>query len=243
MGLGSADTAPLAEARHKVEDARRTLIEGPCTQGPLAAVRVQEEAMTFGPFADALATDLSKGFRNAVHRAQWEMTLGPTYCSSIRDKRLDEVTTNDILAILKPIWTQKAETASRLRDRLERVLDAARVKGLRTGETPARWKGHLDTLLHRRQKLQRSHHAALPYGEMPAFMARLYRTPLLQKHLNSYSYALRLPLQIPRRPAVIDSGLGRPIKPEDGEEATLRCGRQPVGFLSFGRLGANIKIG
>ncbi len=100
-------------------------------------------------------------------------TLGPKYFSSIRDKRLDEVTTNDILAILKPIWTQKAEIASRLRGRLEQFLDATRVKGLRTGETPAPRKGASRPLLHRRQKLQPGYHAALPYGEIPPFMARL----------------------------------------------------------------------
>ncbi len=177
MGLGSIDTVPLAEARQRAEDARRTLAEGhdplKARKAAQMAARAQEEAVTFGPFADALVKDLTKGFHNAVHRAQWEMTLGPAYCASIRDKRLDEITTDDILAVLKPIWTQKAETASRLRGRLERVLDAARVKGLRTGENPARWKGHLDTLLPRRQKLQRGHHAALPYRELPPFMASL----------------------------------------------------------------------
>ena len=78
-----------------------------------------------------------------------------------------------MLAVLQPIWQEKNETASRLRGRIERVLDAAKAKGLRTGENPARWRGHLDTLLPKRQKLQRGHHPAMPYTEVPAFVAEL----------------------------------------------------------------------
>ena len=78
-----------------------------------------------------------------------------------------------MLAVLKPIWTVKAETASRVRGRIEKVLDAAKAKGYRDGENPARWRGHLDHLLPRPSKLARGHHAAMPYDEVAAFVADL----------------------------------------------------------------------
>jgi integrase len=86
---------------------------------------------------------------------------------------VDTITTDDILAVLKPIWTTKAETASRVRGRIEKVLDAAKAKGFRTGENPARWRGHLDHLLPRPIKLTRGHHAALPYEDIASFIASL----------------------------------------------------------------------
>ena len=86
---------------------------------------------------------------------------------------LDEITTEDVLAVLKPIWTTKNETASRVRGRIERVLDAAKARGLRQGENPARWRGHLANLLSKRQKLARGHHPAMPYRDVPAFIDRL----------------------------------------------------------------------
>src|SRR3954464_5944069 len=100
------------------------------------------------------------------------MTL-TRYCEPIRTLPVDQVTTEHVLAILKPLWTKVPETASRLRGRIEKVLDAARAKGHRTTENPARWRGHLDHLLPKRQKLTRGHHKALSYAEVPAFMARL----------------------------------------------------------------------
>jgi integrase len=91
----------------------------------------------------------------------------------LRSKRVDEIETGDVLEVLKPIWTEKPETASRLRGRIERVLDAAKAHGLRSGENPARWRGHLDHLLPKPAKASRGHHAALPYCEVPAFMRAL----------------------------------------------------------------------
>jgi integrase len=100
------------------------------------------------------------------------MTL-TKYAAPLRDKPIAAVHTDDVLSVLAPIWQTKNETASRLRGRIERVLDAARAKGLRSGENPARWRGHLDHLLPRRQRLSRGHHAALPYPDVPAFVAGL----------------------------------------------------------------------
>jgi hypothetical protein len=86
---------------------------------------------------------------------------------------VDTITTEDVLAVLKPIWTEKPETATRVRGRIEKVLDAAKAKYFRMGENPARWRGHLDHLLPKPLKLSRGHHPAMPYEELPAFMGEL----------------------------------------------------------------------
>jgi integrase len=128
--------------------------------------------VTFGAFADQLVPELAKGFRNDKHIAQWSSTLR-TYAAPLRSKPIAEITTDDVLAVLQPIWTTKSETASRVRGRIERVLDAARARGLREGENPARWRGHLDHLLPKRKRLTRGHHAALPFQQVPDFVAQL----------------------------------------------------------------------
>jgi len=175
MGLGGVGSVSLGEARDKAVAARREVAAG---RNPIdvrrAAVASRDAAVTFGEFADKLVADLSPGFRNAKHRAQWSMTL-TTYAAPIRGKAIGAIGTDDVLAVLTPIWQTKSETASRRRGRIERVLDAAKARGLRTGENPARWRGHLDKLLSKRRKLTRGHHAAMPYCNVPAFMADLRR--------------------------------------------------------------------
>jgi integrase len=100
------------------------------------------------------------------------MTL-ETYCAPIRAKRVSEIRTDDVLGVLKPIWNSKPETASRLRGRIERVLDFAKARGWRHGDNPALWRGHLRNLLPARQKLTRGHHAAMPHRDVPAFVGKL----------------------------------------------------------------------
>ena len=139
-----------------------------------AAAREKATARTFGAFAEPLVEEITAGFKNKKHKKQWLSTL-KTYCTSMWKKPIEAIDTADVLGVLSPIWSTKSETASRLRGRIERVLDAARAMGLRSGENPARWRGHLSTLLPRRKKLTRGHHAALPYADMPAFMAELRR--------------------------------------------------------------------
>ncbi|QJP14855.1 integrase arm-type DNA-binding domain-containing protein [Starkeya sp. ORNL1] len=177
IGLGSVRDVSLADARQKAAEARKLIDAG---KDPLAerrataaAERALEAKPTFAAVADSLIASIAPGFRNAKHLEQWRTTLGASYCSSIRDIAIDEITTEDVLRVLQPIWSTKAETASRVRGRIERVLDAAKAKGLRLGENPARWRGHLDSLLPKRQKLQRGHHAAMPYASVSAFVARL----------------------------------------------------------------------
>ena len=169
MGLGSATVVSLADAREKAAAARRKLADG---LNPIDDRKRDDGIPTFGEMADSVRESLSAGFRNEKHKAQWKNTLA-TYAASLRSKPVDTVGTDDILAVLKPIWTEKAETASRLRGRIEKVLDAAKAKGFREGENPARWRGHLDHLLPRPSKLSRGHHAAMPYEEVAGFVAEL----------------------------------------------------------------------
>src|SRR6478735_7586782 len=169
MGPGSAASVPLADAREKAASARRKIAQG---VNPIEARKRDGGIPTFGELADDVRETLSAGFRNEKHKAQWKSTL-TTYAAPLSNKPVDTISTDDVLAILKPIWTTKPETASRVRGRIEKVLDAAKAKGFREGENPARWRGHLDHLLPRPSKLARGHHAAMPYDEVAAFVADL----------------------------------------------------------------------
>jgi len=180
LGLGSLSDVTLAQAREKAAHARKLRAAGldPLDEkrAPVASQGDETPAKpTFGDFADAYIAEIAPGFSNPKHRAQWKMTLGDAYCAAIRGKPIDEVDTDDLLAILRPIWLTKSETASRIRGRIEQVLSAARARGLRSGDNPALWRGHLDVLLPRRQKLARGHHKAKPYADVPALMERLKR--------------------------------------------------------------------
>jgi integrase len=169
MGLGSAASVPLADARERAASARRKIAQG---LNPIDERKRTGDVPTFGEMADDVREALSAGFRNEKHKAQWKSTL-ETYAAPLRAKPVDTIATDDVLAVLKPIWTTKAETASRVRGRIEKVLDAAKAKGFRNGENPARWRGHLDHLLPRPSKLARGHHAAMPYEDVAAFVAKL----------------------------------------------------------------------
>jgi integrase len=170
MGLGGASSISLAKARELAADCRQTVTLG---DDPIAIRKRAAGAIpTFGEFADKFIADKEHGWRNAKHRAQWRMTL-ETYAAPLRRLQIDAIATEDVLKILRPLWSAKPETAARLRGRIEEVLDAARAAGNRNGENPARWRGHLDKLLPKRAKLTRGHHAALPYAEIPAFVVRL----------------------------------------------------------------------
>ena len=169
MGLGAAASVTLAKARERAGDARKLLVDG---INPLEAKRADQTVPTFGEMADRLVADLGPQWRNEKHRAQWKTTLEKD-AAKLRPIPVDKVETADVLAVLKTIWSTKPETASRLRGRIERVLDAAKAKGFRSGENPARWRGHLDHLLPKRQKLTRGHHAALPFEKVPGFITEL----------------------------------------------------------------------
>ena len=173
MGLGSAGVVSLAQARSKAREARKMLDAG---QNPIEArrraARIGAGKSSFGAVAEALMAAKESEWRCAKHRAQWRMTL-KTYAAPLCSRPVDEIDTAAVLAVLTPLWGEKPETASRLRGRIEAVLDAAKARGLRSGENPAAWRGHLAHLLPKRKMLARGHHAAMAYADIPAFLARL----------------------------------------------------------------------
>jgi integrase len=175
LGLGGALDVTLAKARERAAEIRALLVDGkdPRLERKLAKRRQTD---TFGKFTEALIDDIEGGFKNPKHRQQWRNTL-KTYAKSIYDLPVAAVTTEHVLAVLQPIWLSKPETASRVRGRIERVLDAAKIKGLRSGDNPARGRGHLDLLLPKRGKAEVKHHAALPFGQISAFLTALKQRP------------------------------------------------------------------
>jgi integrase len=171
MGLGGAGVS-LATARERVADARRMLAAG---QNPIEGARLARAGRpTFGQIADDFLAAKKAEWRNAKHCAQWKMTL-QRYCAALRSRPVDEIDTRAVLEVLQPLWASVPETAARVRGRIETVLDAARARGLigQHEANPARWRGHLDKLLPKRRKLTRGHHAAMPFVDVPQFMARL----------------------------------------------------------------------
>ena len=168
IGFGSARDVTLVRARELAGQARAKLAE---KINPKDS-RKPTNGATFGECADRVIEAMRPSWRNGKHAAQWEMTLRE-YAAPLRRLPADKITTDDVLSVLKPLWNEKPETASRVRGRIERVLDAAKAQGLRSGENPARWRGHLDQLLPKRQRLTRGHHAAMNYADVPAFIANL----------------------------------------------------------------------
>ncbi len=174
MGLGNAAVS-LAAAREKAAEARKLVAAGVNPiEARLETKRLAAGKPTFGQCADTLLAAKASEWRSAKHREQWRMTLAE-YAKPLRDVPIDQVNTEAVLGVLQPIWQATPETASRFRGRIEAVLDAARVKGhiARNEANPARWRGHLDKVLAKRQKLARGHHAAMVYSDVPEFIGRL----------------------------------------------------------------------
>ncbi|MEO0032114.1 MAG: hypothetical protein RIS94_1872 [Pseudomonadota bacterium] len=184
VGLGSAigpNALTLAQARSMAADLAAQVRKGDAPEGKrtiarkmrakVAAERMAQTA--FRDFADAYVDRKEGGWKNAKHRQQWRNTLATYAYPVIGDLPVSVIGTADVLKVLEPIWADLPETASRLRGRIENVLSAAKVQGLRSGENPALWRGHLDHLLPKQSKLKRGHHPALAYAELPAFAAEL----------------------------------------------------------------------
>lgn len=169
LGLGSGRDMNLAAARTEAAALRAILAAG---GDPKAERDKLKGVPTFGDFSDAYVEAMAPSWRNPKHAAQWKMTL-TVYAQPLRHRPVDEITTSEILNVLEPLWKRTPETAERLRGRIENVLNAAKAKGYRSGENPALWRGHLDQLLPKRQRLSRGHHAALPCDAIPAFMEDL----------------------------------------------------------------------
>jgi integrase len=180
MGLGSAFVVSLQEARELAHDYRRLRQQG---IDPIEARRAKQaqqrldaaKAITFKQCAEAYINARRSGWRDAKHIQQWENTLA-TYAEPIGTLPVQAVDTTLVCKVLEPIWSAKPETASRVRGRIESILDWAKVRGYREGENPARWRGHLDKLFPSRSKVRKTkHHLALPYMEVSAFVAELQK--------------------------------------------------------------------
>jgi integrase len=179
MGLGSLSEVSLSDARVKAGECRRLRQEGvdPIEARKICRAQAALEAAKTITFKAAAANYIAShraGWRNAKHAAQWESTL-TTYAEPVIGAlSIQAIDTALVLKVLEPIWKTKPETASRVRGRIEVILDWARVRGLRQGENPARWRGHLQYQLPAKSKLRRvKHHAALAYAELPNFMSEL----------------------------------------------------------------------
>jgi integrase len=185
-GLGSLRDVSLEEARDKATEARKLRRNGSdpiiAKREAAAAARIEAaKAITFAAAAKRFIKANRAGWRNSKHADQWNMTLlgiDPNgkpakndYCKTIRDLPVGAIDTTLVLRIIEPIWSTKTETASRIRSRIEQVIDACKSKGEFKGENPAHWKGHLDNLLPATSKVRKvRNHPALPYRQLPAFM-------------------------------------------------------------------------
>ena len=179
MGLGEVARVKLADARKKAMAAHSLVVDGIDPIGERKAKREKAaaenaKAMTFKECAKGYIDANKSGWKNAKHAGQWEATL-ETYAYPVIGKlSVGAIETAHVMKILEPIWHSKTETASQVRGRIEKVLDRAKALKLRTGENPARWTGHLDQLLPAKSQVAPvEHHAALPYRDLPAFMANL----------------------------------------------------------------------
>src|ERR1700736_4755493 len=179
MGLGPLHAIPLAEARKRAAASRRMRLDGIDPIEARSAQRGQKKleeakAMTFDACAAAYIAAHHTSWRNAKHREQWRNTLTSYAGPVFGFLSVQSIDVGLVMKALEPIWQTKTETASRLRGRIEAVLDWATVRGYRKGENPARWRGHLDKLLPARSKVRKvEHHPALPYDELADFIAAL----------------------------------------------------------------------
>jgi integrase len=178
MGLGPATDVKLAEARDAAQQARKLVLAG---KDPIeerskqrAAIRVEvAKAKTFEEFAKEYVTTHKPGWRNPKHAQQWENTLKTYAYPVIGTTPIPDVTKDDVVKLLAPIWMAKKETAARLRGRIEKIMDAAKAKDLRTGDNPALLGIIRHLLPKQNRKRSVKHHPSLPYEEMPKFWKSL----------------------------------------------------------------------
>src|ERR1700730_10565435 len=178
-GLGPVHAFNLKEARLRARKVRQLLADGVDPIDNRRAERAARaleaaKAMTFKQCAEAYIAANEGAWKNAKHAAQWASTLKTYVYPHIGHLAVADVDTGLVLKCIEPIWRDKTETASRVRGRVESILDWATVRKYRTGDNPARWLGHLEHVLPSKGKLAKvNHHAALPYAELPDFIRRL----------------------------------------------------------------------
>jgi hypothetical protein len=179
MGLGPTHTVSLAEAREKARACRKQRLD---ELDPIETRKAERQkarldaakAMTFKACAERYIAAHKAGWKNDKHAAQWPATLGAYVYPIFGDLPVQAIDTALVMKAIEPIWEAKPETASRVRGRIEAILDWGTARGFRQGENPARWRGHLENLLPKKSKIRRvEHHAALAFGEIGAFVAEL----------------------------------------------------------------------
>jgi integrase len=177
LGLGPVHTLALAEAREKARDARKLLLEGidpiDAKHARMAALQAADaRAMTFAQCAEGFIRDNERKWTNATHRQQWTMTLTSYAYPVLGALPVQAIDTPLVLKVVKPLWERAPVTAKRLLGRIENVLGWATVHHYRTGDNPARWRGHIEHALPKVERAANGHHVALPYPAAPAFMAK-----------------------------------------------------------------------
>jgi len=184
LGAAGADGISLAAARNARDALRLKVNAGidpkeekdrEAAQALVAAQAAKVAGITFKAVAETYIGANEGSWRNDKHRQQWKNTLATYVYPVIGELPVAEVGTAHVLQILEPIWNAKAETASRVRGRMETILDAAKARGYREGENPARWRGHIAQILPVRSRLTRGHHKAMPYDAIPAFVGALHQ--------------------------------------------------------------------
>ncbi len=175
MGLGACAQVSLAEARERAAEARKKATGGIDPIAARDAAAKDKRAVTFSMAAKDFIEDHKAGWRNAKHSQQWTNTLKTYVEPKLGGKLVESITTEDVLDVLRPIWTKTPETARRVRNRMELVINAARAKGLSSAPNPAIWRGHLDKLLPKRTTTSKGHHAAMDYSIAPGFFQRLVK--------------------------------------------------------------------
>lgn len=174
IGLGSADAVSLARAREKAAEVRALVADG---VDPIERRRAARAIPTFGSIADDWIAAQAKNVKSEKSVARWRRGLGEGgYADAIRARRVDSITADDVLTILRPLWQTKPTTARPLRGYIENVLDLARVRGHRTGENPARFRGHLEVELGKAPR-RATGHAAMSWRDVPAFVSELRKRP------------------------------------------------------------------
>lgn len=179
MGLGPLHTVSLADARLRAREARTKLLNGvdPIDERLQNRLRMRADAarrVTFRAAAEQFIAAHEAGWRNAKHAAQWSASLEAYAFEVIGEASVAAIDTPHVMQVLEPIWREKPETASRVRGRIEAVLDWAAARRLREAENPARWRGHLDKLLPPRSKVRTvRHHPAMAFTDVPRFVSEL----------------------------------------------------------------------
>ncbi len=174
MGLGAASDVSLAEAREAARECRRLIRAGMDPMQHRDATQAEQRGMSFADVANLYLAAHADSWKNEKHRKQWAATLAQYVFPKLGSMGVNQIGVGDVLAVLEPIWRVKPETGSRVRGRIEAVLDYAAARHWRTGENVARWAGHLETLLPERAKLRAvRHHPALPWRDLPTFWTEL----------------------------------------------------------------------